>query len=58
MKWQLGVTEYVHQIRERLAVAHRDPEWIKMVEMRVPIDDGLLRMRARLAFSHPGVEVQ
>lgn len=56
--WKLSVTEYVHQIRERLAIAHRDPEWIKMVELSVPIDEGSLRMRARLAFSHPGVEVR
>lgn len=58
MSWLLSLTEHVHQMREQLAVRHRDPEWIKMVDLTPQHDAGLLRLRGRVACSHPGMGVE
>lgn len=57
--WSLTLTERVHDLRAMLAIRHRDPEWVKMVDVTPGMMDWqLLRLRGRFAYSHPGLEIQ
>lgn len=55
--WRLDVTERVHAIRAAMPLRWADPEWTKMVDLTVPCDRELLRVRCGMAYRMPGVEV-